>query len=39
VGDRERATFHLTKCLMTPPEVRIYEENQSISSILRELTK
>jgi Flp pilus assembly protein TadD len=39
IGDRERATFHLTKCLLAGPESRSKDEAMKIASLLRELTK
>lgn len=39
IGDKERATFHLTKCLLAGPNVRSKEEALKIASVLRELTK
>lgn len=39
VGDKERATFHLTKCLLAGPEARTKEEALRIAAVLKDLTK
>ncbi len=38
VGDRERATFYLTKCLLAGPSARSKEEAVRIAAILKDLT-
>jgi Flp pilus assembly protein TadD len=39
VGDKERATFHLTKCLLAGPEARSKEDAIKIAVVLKDLTK
>jgi tetratricopeptide (TPR) repeat protein len=38
-GDKERATFHLTKCLLAGPEARTKDEALQIAAVLKDLTK
>ncbi|MFA6447957.1 MAG: tetratricopeptide repeat protein [bacterium] len=39
IGDKERATFHLAKCLLAGPEARTKDEALKLAAILKELTK
>lgn len=39
LGDRERAVFHLSKCLLAGPEERSTEKAREISMVIKQLTR